>query len=373
MTFYIVKGTSDYPKADLEALVHKHGADFTQAQLSDLSAIVISPDQKNPLVRAQIRHGVNVIKPEWVFESIARRTALPFLKEFLVFASEEAQDGRYYNKTLEQYDKVSFVRDRTGGALVDEDGDADVEDEIMDGEDKDEIDVEESRESKNRRMAREDLKEKESNRTLQQKKLQEAWGLRSRASPGDSDSEPEEEMSLKEESDTDSERSRGLRAIYEDEEDGENDSHESDVGVNGDDYRAVPLSGLNDKEEGLMGESPEAMHYDEDRIFYHLAFYIDTAKNAAVNGLESSSPSFDTEERLVKVEKLLIENGGRVARSISDPKLTHIIMDDEDSRRYVELTRKTAMPKRKHIVTPKWVEDCVDEETLLDEDLYKPK
>lgn len=25
-------------------------------------------------------------------------------------------------------------------------------------------------------------------------------------------------------------------------------------------------------------------------------------------------------------------------------------------------------PKRKHIVTPKWVEDCVDEETLLDED-----
>lgn len=42
-----MKGTSDYPKADLEALVHKHGADFTQAQLSDLSAIVISPDQKS--------------------------------------------------------------------------------------------------------------------------------------------------------------------------------------------------------------------------------------------------------------------------------------------------------------------------------------
>lgn len=67
-----------------------------------------------------------------------------------------------------------------------------------------------------------------------------------------------------------------------------------------------------------MGESPEAMHYDEDRvrpfffarqmygcilrmrkIFYHLAFYIDTAKNAAINGLKSSSPSFDTQERLV--------------------------------------------------------------------------
>lgn len=66
-----------------------------------------------------------------------------------------------------------------------------------------------------------------------------------------------------------------------------------------------------------MGESPEAMHYDEDRvrvlpctanvgvilivrkIFYHLAFYIDTPENAAVNGLESSSPSLNAQERLV--------------------------------------------------------------------------
>lgn len=373
MTFYIAKGTSEYPKADLEALVHKHGADFTQAQLSDLSAIVISPDQKSPLVRAQIRHGVNVIKPEWIFESIARRKALPLLKEFLVYASEEAQEGRYYNKTLEQYDKISFVRDRTGETLFEEDGDADVEEEAMDDEDKDEIDMEEAREAKDRRMAREDLKERESNRSLEQKKLQEAWGLRSRASTGGSDSEAEEIKSLKEESDTDSERIRRLRAIYQDEEDEENDSHESDVGVDGDGYRLVPLNELNDKEEGFMGESPEAMHYDEDRIFYHLAFYIDTPENAAVNGLESSSPSLNAQERLAKIEKLLVEKGGRAVKSISDPKLTHIIMDDEDSGRYVELTRKTALPKRKHIVTPKWVEDCVDEETLLDEDLYKPR
>lgn len=40
---------------------------------------------------------------------------------------------------------------------------------------------------------------------------------------------------------------------------------------------------------------------------------------------------------------MLIENGGRMAKSISDLKLTHIIMDDEDSGRYAELTRKTAL------------------------------
>lgn len=35
------------------------------------------------------------------------------------------------------------------------------------------------------------------------------------------------------------------------------------------------------------------------KIFYHLEFYIDTPENAAVNGLESSSPSLNAQERLV--------------------------------------------------------------------------
>lgn len=41
------------------------------------------------------------------------------------------------------------------------------------------------------------------------------------------------------------------------------------------------------------------------KIFYHLAFYIDTPENAAVNGLESSSPSLNAQERLV-LHSLLI-------------------------------------------------------------------
>jgi DNA ligase-4 len=41
-----VKGDTKNNKAALEALVHKHGGDFTQAQLSDNSAMVIAPDEK---------------------------------------------------------------------------------------------------------------------------------------------------------------------------------------------------------------------------------------------------------------------------------------------------------------------------------------
>lgn len=76
-------------------------------------------------------------------------------------------------------------------------------------------------------------------------------------------------------------------------------------------------------------------------------------------------------------------NGGRITDNISDRKLTHIIMDDGDSGRYVELVRKTAewvqplrqssmlisdRPKRKHIILPSWVAECMEEETLMNED-----
>lgn len=42
----IIKGDSENNKTALEALVHKHGGDYTQAQLSDNSAIPISSDEK---------------------------------------------------------------------------------------------------------------------------------------------------------------------------------------------------------------------------------------------------------------------------------------------------------------------------------------
>lgn len=57
-------------------------------------------------------------------------------------------------------------------------------------------------------------------------------------------------------------------------------------------------------------------------------------------------------------------------------------MDDGDSGRYVELMRRTAKyvvaaesghgadsrPKLKHIVLPSWVNESLEEETLMDED-----
>ena len=45
---------------------------------------------------------------------------------------------------------------------------------------------------------------------------------------------------------------------------------------------------------------------------------------------------------LINAELLLRENGGRIVTDIRDPALTHVVMDDEDSTRYAELSRKTS-------------------------------
>jgi DNA ligase-4 len=86
-----------------------------------------------------------------------------------------------------------------------------------------------------------------------------------------------------------------------------------------------------------------------------LVFYIDNAANAAQNNLAASDPEHEIVDRwalwqwaaaesarLAEAEALLRENGGRITTDIHDPKLTHIIMDDGDSARYAEISRKTA-------------------------------
>ncbi|OCF31187.1 DNA ligase 4 [Kwoniella heveanensis BCC8398] len=348
LTFYIPKGSAAHPKAELEALVHKHGAEFTQAQLADLSALVISPDEKHPLVRAQIRKGVSVLKPDWIFESIRRRRPLPMLKDLLVHASEEAEDDRYYHKTLEEIDQVSLVRDRTGNQRDEEESVEEPEqDEVVEGD----YDGEEEK-----------IFDHECNKTEQQVKLEEEWGLR--RSPKPMSSRSTSRAGSVEESDTDSER----RKVDYKEEDEADDSHESEPEEEGGNFRLLPVRGVDTSEHDGMGEDSNAMNYDEDSIFHHLVFYIDSPENATRNGLSPSVPSEATRQRLSEAEKLLRENGGRISLDINDKKLTHIIMDDDDSGRYAEIVRKTSEPKRKHIVLPSWVTECVDEETLMNED-----
>jgi DNA ligase-4 len=46
--------------------------------------------------------------------------------------------------------------------------------------------------------------------------------------------------------------------------------------------------------------------------------------------------------RLDEATKSLKENGGIITTDVDDPRLTHVIMDDDETGRYAELSRRTS-------------------------------
>ncbi|ODN88085.1 hypothetical protein L198_06844 [Cryptococcus wingfieldii CBS 7118] len=371
VTFFIAKGTPAHPKAELEALVHEHGGLYSQGQLPNLSAKVISPDEKSPSVRAQIRKGVDVIKPEWLFQCIKRDYILPLIKEFLVHASAESKASRYYNRTLEHLQAIS---DDEEEEEEEEENVAEPLNEVAEEEEDDAAREMKYKKKKADREEREEQEQREKRKTAEQRKLEADWGMRDVPKPG-SDSSDEEDNRGKYDEDEDTEDEYGGRELDGDEDDKAADSHDSDGEENGqDEFRTMPVGPQDVQGVATMGDESDAMKYDEEKIFRHLAFYLDTSENAELNGLAPSSPTTSIKERYVaRVEKLLQDGGGRITTDLHDPKLTHIVMDEDDNGRYEELTKKTSKPKMKHIVLPSWVEDCASEETLLHEDIHKPK
>ncbi|KAG6886219.1 DNA ligase (ATP) [Termitomyces sp. T159_Od127] len=121
-----------------------------------------------------------------------------------------------------------------------------------------------------------------------------------------------------------------------------------------------------------MGETEDAMEYDQEKIFRHLCFYLDSPENAQKNGLIIKSKN---EAALTKsfaeLYMKIIENGGKVV-DLTQPKLTHIIIDKRDDSRRLELMKRTSKPKRRHLVVSEFIQACLEEETLLDEEDFVP-
>jgi DNA ligase-4 len=269
-------------------------------------------------------------------------------------ASAEAQDDRYYNKTLEQIDNLSLVRDRGGrreagsgdDMSADEDGEEEgeegVEDEddpqrknnlggkagrstgnkkrkasrSNDGDDDDDNDAE--------RHARNDTHEPI--KTDKQKQMEDDWGLCRSHSPtgsqstkGDdgegeeTDTEDEDDGPSRphpffeaadddgdEEYDYDAEAASGSKG--QDEEGGETQSVKEEEMDEEADKRLLPLRERDSEGTGpatTMGDAEDEDAYEEEAIFAHLVFYIDAAENAEKNGLAGSNPDEEVSERYV--------------------------------------------------------------------------
>ena len=88
----------------------------------------------------------------------------------------------------------------------------------------------------------------------------------------------------------------------------------------------------------------------------------------------------------MEIESLIVDNGGKVV-DLSDPKLTHVVLDKRDTSRRKELMRLTSKyrhvhmtsrrestdntvfrPKRRNLVISDFIHACLEEDTLLDEE-----
>ncbi|EEB97646.1 hypothetical protein MPER_02996, partial [Moniliophthora perniciosa FA553] len=90
--------------------------------------------------------------------------------------------------------------------------------------------------------------------------------------------------------------------------------------------------------------------------------------------LKHLSPE-EIDQSFNNLRKLVIENGGRVV-DLDDPKLTHVVLDKRDTSRRIELMKrishgltKWSRPKRRHLIISEYIQACIDEGTLLDEDV----
>jgi len=137
----------------------------------------------------------------------------------------------------------------------------------------------------------------------------------------------------------------------------------------------LPKDGDDDDEfvdlEPQLDPSSGAMEYDNELLFKHLCFYLDSPPNAKANGM-SVTISSSLESAIIKafaqVEREIIENGGWVTSDLKEAKLTHIVLDKRDTKRRVELMRQTSKPKRRHLILSSFVSVCLEENSLLDED-----
>ena len=121
-----------------------------------------------------------------------------------------------------------------------------------------------------------------------------------------------------------------------------------------------------------MGESDDIMHYDELHIFKHLCFYLDSPANARKNGMVvKTKHESDIAHNFTSLTSQIESNGGKIV-NYDNPKLTHVVLDKRDTSRRLTLNELTSKPKRKRLILVDYISACLAEETLLNEEDFAP-
>ncbi|KAI0352380.1 DNA ligase 4 [Trametes cingulata] len=330
-------GTGTEDKQALLQMIHAHGGKYAQVARNDPDILVVYGGQTTPYdIKLIMDKGVcDIIRPQWIIDCVAKGEIVPLTKKYFFHATAS-------RKETDEYKMAE---------------DSDTEEEP----DEEPSSPPETASRKTKSPAQ--TPASPPREVHIDPSLAEWFDVG--AKPGTSSS--------RDESDTESE----TEPESEPDSDNEDVQPEPEVGFGEDeDWEEIEKEAESaDKEkapEVRMGEDDDAMQYDQEHIFKHLRFYLDSPSNARKHGMTvNTKREADIEKRFADMEKLITENGGRVT-DLDDPKLTHVVVDKRDISRRKELIKRTAEPKRRHLVISDWVDACVAEETLLDEDEFNP-
>ncbi|KAJ3559037.1 hypothetical protein NM688_g581 [Phlebia brevispora] len=325
--------TGDADKAELmklEGSIKANGGSFTQVASNKYpDLLVVYGGQNTPydikLIMDKDVH--SIIRPEWIKDCIAKDALVPLTKKYFFHATTARMENEEYQREDEGEEEEP---EEVASPQPEEASEEATEPEATPSAEEKEEEID---------PALADWFKVEKEETPERPDL--------RQNEADSETEPDSEN--------------------EDVKDEDADVNEPD-----DDWLNIPSGSAVEDTDVKMGESEKDMEYDQELIFKHLCFYLDSPANAREVGMEvKTKHEAEITKNFDEISRLITENGGRIV-GLDEPKLTHIIVDKRDISRRVALIRRTSKPKRRHLVLSEFIHACLDEDTLLDEDEFSP-
>ncbi|KAF9563995.1 ATP-dependent DNA ligase [Agrocybe pediades] len=338
--------TGEEDKKELATMIYANGG--TCAQIAKPGLLVVYGGKTTPYdLKLVINKGtIDVLKPAWITDSIARGTRLPMKKKYFFFASETSTNSEDYDLDTDEDD----------GPTEDHVSESGPSSKVMDTEETASVTEDE-----------EEAEPKAEEAEVDDPAMAEWFQV------DDMKTLPVNEQD--EDSVTEADSDNDDVAEVDNEETGLDDwlqVNTEQVGSPGKGAGKQPEV-ADPAGDVKMGEDENAMEYDEDHIFKHLCFYLDSRENALKNAMPVKTLKYEEEvkKNFTEVAKMITEHGGKIV-DLDDPKMTHVVLDKRDDSRRVELIKRTSKPKRRHLVISEFIQACLDEETLLDEEEFMP-
>ncbi|KAF8740315.1 DNA ligase, partial [Rhizoctonia solani] len=353
-------GNSIVSKAVIEKLIYQHGGDFTQVMQGDSTLTVIYGGTKliPQVKRIMKRNDMDILKPQWLTDSIEKGRLVPLQAKYYFYATKEAQEDGAYKMNNEEVEVMSSLR---SAKISSAKSPPDLDRTLSSSPEPEEIPeylkpipldenitkIPDDPSASDTQSEPEDLADQLSD---------EEWTEIAATHTGDNHNKIDSVES-------------GVEMFK------EGSTEQKPVAVKA---QAVINSGEDIESNTVISAmrseiSSTTSKLDQNLFFRNLCFYLDSPDNARDEDfLVSNTHESKIRLSMDRARKDVLVHGGALALGLSDPRLTHIVLHELDKSRRIELIRRTSKPKRRYVVLTSFISACVSEGTLLDEDAFMP-